>query len=213
MDPALQPDLIRRAHAARLRVAAHIETAADFRAATLAAVDDIAHLPFYDDSIGASRYLLTPADARLAASRGIRVTTTICWSAADGAADTTAARQRARDVVRANLRTLRQAGVELLVGSDKFRNTSVAEAAALRATGVFTSAELLHMWTEVTPRAIFPGRRIGRLADGYEATILVLDGDPIRDFDNTGHIRIRMKQGTLLTPIVSDAQLPPLPGS
>jgi len=213
IDPALVPGIVRRAHAAGLQVAAHIETVADFRVAVAAGVDDIAHIPFYDDSLGAARFLLTPADARAAAARGIRVSTTISWSAKEGPDDTTAARRRGRDVVRRNLETLRAAGVHLLVGSDQFRHSSAQEAHALAATGVFTPMELLRLWATATPRAIFPQRRVGRLADGYEASLLVLDADPTHDFAATGRIRLRMKQGVVLWPREADAQFSPLPTS
>jgi len=61
-----------------------------------------------------------------------------------------------------------------------------------------TPAELLRMWTETTANAIFPGRKIGKLAPGYEASLLVLDGDPLVSFDNVKRIRLRVKQGEIL---------------
>ena len=213
LDPSLLPGIVRRAHAAHLRVAAHIETAADFRTAVFSGVDEVAHIPFYDDSIGRQRYLLMPADARAAAQRGVPVMTTISWSAQTGPDDTSAASRAARAVVRKNLQTLRGAGVQLLVGSDQFRHSSVVEAQALAATGVFTPLELLRLWATATPLAIFPSRHIGHLVDGYEASFLVLDGDPSHDFAATQRIRLRMKQGTWLNPSEADGQFPPLPTS
>jgi imidazolonepropionase-like amidohydrolase len=56
------------------------------------------------------------------------------------------------------------------------------------------------MWSEATPRAIFPGRRIGALADGYEASFLALAGDPLEDLANVRRIRLRFKQGVPLAP-------------
>jgi imidazolonepropionase-like amidohydrolase len=53
-------------------------------------------------------------------------------------------------------------------------------------------------WCETTPRAIFPARRIGRLAAGYEASFLVLEGDPVSDFSYTGKIFLRVKRGLVL---------------
>jgi imidazolonepropionase-like amidohydrolase len=42
------------------------------------------------------------------------------------------------------------------------------------------------------------GRRIGRLAPGYEASLLVLDANPLAEFSNVKRIRLRMKQGELI---------------
>ena len=36
--------------------------------------------------------------------------------------------------------------------------------------------------SEGTARTIFPARRIARLEDGYQASFLVLGGDPVADF-------------------------------
>jgi imidazolonepropionase-like amidohydrolase len=60
---------------------------------------------------------------------------------------------------------------------------------------LFTNAELLRLWSVTTPQTIFPGRRIGRLADGYEASFLVLHDDPLANIANTRSIVGRVKRG------------------
>lgn len=47
-------------------------------------------------------------------------------------------------------------------------------------------------------KAIFPGRKIGRLEEGHEASFLVLGGDPLADFGNVQSIKLRVKQGVRL---------------
>jgi imidazolonepropionase-like amidohydrolase len=56
------------------------------------------------------------------------------------------------------------------------------------------------MWTETTARAIFPQRRIGRLQEGYEATFLALEGNPLLDWQQVRRIRFRFKQGLEVQP-------------
>jgi imidazolonepropionase-like amidohydrolase len=51
------------------------------------------------------------------------------------------------------------------------------------------------MWTGDTVEAIFPGRRIGRLKPDYEASFLVLSGNPLVDFFNVTGITRRVKKG------------------
>jgi imidazolonepropionase-like amidohydrolase len=58
----------------------------------------------------------------------------------------------------------------------------------------------LRIAVETTPRTIFPNRKIGRLREGYEASFLVLNGNPIENFDYVKNIRLRFKQGVLLNP-------------
>jgi hypothetical protein len=67
-----------------------------------------------------------------------------------------------------------------------------------RRVGVWDNLGLLKLWSEATPRAIFPGRQIGALADGYEASFVALGGDPLADIANVRQIRLRFKQGVLL---------------
>jgi imidazolonepropionase-like amidohydrolase len=204
LDPALVPEVVRRAHAAGLRVSAHVETAADFHAALLGGVDEINHIPGFrgDEQVRFSepaRYEVAEADAKLAASRGVWVVTTL-----GGISDFTptgpdSARRRQADALfTRNLRVLRDAGVRLAIGSDAYRDDSVKEVAYLATLGVFTPMQLLRLWSEATPRAIFPSRRVGCLEQGCEASLLVLSADPSADVANTRRIALRMKDGRLL---------------
>jgi hypothetical protein len=82
LDPALLPEIVRRAHQAGLRVSTHVETAADFHHALVAGVDEIAHMPgFRGDSAvqlpDPAIFEISEADARLAARLGTVVVTTV----------------------------------------------------------------------------------------------------------------------------------------
>ncbi|MFL6246015.1 MAG: amidohydrolase family protein [Thermoanaerobaculia bacterium] len=194
LDPALLPEIVRRARKAKLRVIAHVETAADFRTAVRAGVNQIGHVPGFRPDGGDlesyandARYRLTARDAKAAARHGVVVITTVA-----------ATRGAGLPIVRDNLRLLRDAGVRLAVGSDEYGDTSSREIAALRALGVFTNRELLAMWTRDTAVAIFPHRKVGKLEPGFEASFLVLDGDPLVDFGATAKIVLRVKDGRVL---------------
>jgi imidazolonepropionase-like amidohydrolase len=54
------------------------------------------------------------------------------------------------------------------------------------------------MDVDATAQATFPGRKIGKLQDGYEANFLVLDRDPAANLDNLSSISMRVKQGRRL---------------
>ena len=54
------------------------------------------------------------------------------------------------------------------------------------------------MWSETTPKVIFPHRRIGALQEGYEASFVVLEGDPIKDFNEVKKITMRVERRTPL---------------
>ena len=183
---------------------AHVETSADFHVAVTAGVDEIGHTPGFRGDEHAqlpstSPYEITAADARLAAQRGTWVVTTLGGVQFLDPMGPDSLRRRTFDRLAArNLRELRDAGVRIAVGSDEFRDDSVRESQYLLALGVLDPLSLLRLWSESTPPAIFPKRRVGCLEDGCEASLLVLRGDPSADFANTQRITLRMKDGRLL---------------
>ena len=209
LDPTLLPAIVRRAHRAGLRVSTHVETATDFHNALVAGVDEINHMPGfrpekndvakYQDS---SRYKISEQDARLAARKRVVVVTTLI-SAIDLALGKEAGDEQVAATVRAllvhNLQTLKKHGVRIAIGSDSYRQTSLAEALSLHRLQVFDNLTLLKMWCETTAETIFPRRKLGHLREGYEASFLVLSADPLRDFANVRKIDMRVKQGEILS--------------
>lgn len=196
----LRPEFIRpltaRAHEAGLRAGAHLESAADFHAAVAGGVDFIMHLPGYYWTKGRSEkdYRISDNDIRLAAKRHVTVETTI--DLADD--EPKEILPRARAVEADNLRRLKRAGVKIIAGTDEPPGHLADEIDDLRATGLFTNLELLRLLVETTPQAIFPKRRIGKLANGYDASFLVLASDPLQDISALKKIEMKVKQGEVL---------------
>lgn len=187
LDPALAPLIVGRAHADGKRASAHVASAADFRTALASGADIIAHVPEVE---------ITQEDARQAAERGVIVITTCAFLARQ-------ARNTARpiaDIQTRNLRLLRDAGVHLAIGSDDPADPTPGEIAYLKGLRVFSDGELLALWTNATARAIFPGRRIGSLSEGYEASFLALETNPLVEAGAQPRIRLRFKQGVPLSP-------------
>lgn len=201
LDPTLLPEIVRRAHDAGLRVSTHVETAADFGHAVAAGVDEINHLPGFrpDGKRDISTYAIADADARRAGENGVIVVTTAgaLIESIEAAAEDKQAKPQ-RSLLAGNLTRLHQNGVRIAIGSDRYEQTSRGEFLALGRLGVFDNATLLRMWCETTAAAIFPGRKIGRLDDGYEASFLVLERDPLQDLTAVETILLRIKQGVIL---------------
>jgi hypothetical protein len=193
IDPRLVPYIVRRAHADGLRVSAHVYSATDFRNALAGGVDLIAHFPGTGagEEKDLQRFLMTDDDARLAAQHHTPVITTLGWLDDLREEDAARADLVERTVIRPNLQKLRAAGVRLLIGSDQFRKTPVGELFILSRLGL-SNQEILQIATMDTPRAIFPERKIGCLQDGCEASLIVLDGNPIDDLGNIRKIDLRV---------------------
>lgn len=199
LRPEVVAEIVRLAHQSGWRVAAHVDSAADFDAAVRAGVDQIAHLPGYFPHHGDApeAYLLPPDSASLAAQRKVAVITT---TAATGLFKAESDVQtRIREVQKRNLQALKDAGVPLLLGSDVFTGTALAEFKSLAALAVLSPAELLRIATQDTPRAIFPKRRLGCFEAGCDASFLVLAGNPLLDNTAVEQPLLRVKQGRILT--------------
>jgi len=197
LNPQLLPRIVKQAHAAGLRVSTHINTAADFATAVQAGVDEINHLPGLNFEQGTSEadYLITPEDAKRAAEQGIVVVTTAVvatYFAKDKALETV------QTTLRKNLQLLKHNGVRLAVGSDTYTSTSVEESLYLKSLNVFDNVELLKMWSETAAQTIFPRRRIVHLREGYEASFIVLRGNPLENFERVRDIQLRFKQGVFI---------------
>lgn len=198
LRPDTASELTRLAHAEGRHVVAHVETAADFEAALAAGVDAIAHLPGYANTLDEAPEVFAISEAA-AAQAARQHTAVITTTAATDLFKLDAAPLAAlREVQRANLAKLQAAGVQLLVGSDVFIGTARAELHALDALGM-EHATLLRLATRDTPRALFPGRKLGCFDPGCEASFLVLGGDPLEDLSKVDMPLLRVKQGRLLT--------------
>ena len=197
LDPQLLPEIIARAHAAGLTVSAHVDSASDYHTALKAGVDEMAHLPGYYIGIKEDllAYTLTPEDAKETARRGVHVTPTASVTEYTSNPDE---RRRTEANQARNLKTLKEAGVQFGIGADTYGADALKEALYLSKLGIWNNLEMLKMWCETTPRAIFRSRRIGYLREGYEASFVVLKADPLAGFDNVTQISLRCKQGNVL---------------
>lgn len=201
LDPALVSPIVERAHAAGLRVAAHVMTGHDFAVAVSAGVDIIAHTPGF--ATGAAfteenhpylealtpdspRYRISRADALRASAAGVVVITTLGGEPGAAAA--------------ANIVLLREAGVRVLIGSDRGEGNSVGEAIDIVQAGVMPASEAVHSLAVTTPRYFFPNRHIGELRVGAEATFVVLRGNPIMDITLLRDPRMVVQRGVVLRP-------------
>ena len=195
IDPALVAPIVLKAHAAGLKVAAHIDTPYDFHVAVTSGVDEMGHMPGYGQTARDTpdTYRLDDADVALAAKRHVKLQATAGIEDGDytSSVDRTARQATQRD----NLRRIKAAGIEVLVGSDHYGQDALHEADYLQALGVWTNLEMLRMWSVDTPQTIFPKRKLGELKPGYEASFLVLKANPLEQWSAVHSITARWKQG------------------
>jgi imidazolonepropionase-like amidohydrolase len=92
-----------------------------------------------------------------------------------------------------NLLTAYQSGVTLIAGSDAgnmmvIHGPTVQHELELWVNAKIPAATALRAATYNSAKALRADNRFGLIREGMEATVIVLDGDPLQDISATGHI-------------------------
>ena len=209
LSPEVAGYVVEKAHQANLRVFAHIETANDFRLGLKIGVTGFAHAPYYDwDGKLETKPAddLTAADMKLAAEKKVVVIPTAARGVFrqtdyDRDGKGTLDRERFARVVdryRKLFNEMRRRGVRFAFGLDNYGSTLMPELQYFHDNKIFDDLTLLKIAVEDAPQTIFPNRKIGKLEENYEANFLVLNGNPLTDFNQIKKINLRFKQGVFI---------------
>lgn len=201
LNPANMPFLVAEARRRGMKVAVHVETAADLVTAARSGAAVAAHLPGYAGS-GTAAMKLSAEQARIVAKSGIRLTPT--YNLGTGVADENASiteKKVAADATAKrqveNMLLLKDANAAFIMGTDGL-GPIFDEAERWVAIGGMTPPEAARVVFE-TGAWLFPERRIGCFQSGCEADFLVLSSDPTLDIRSLRSIEHRYKAGKVLT--------------
>jgi imidazolonepropionase-like amidohydrolase len=89
-------------------------------------------------------------------------------------------------------------GVNLVLGSDDMQRTTRSELNYWFTLGNIDNPKVLKVLCENTPRAIYPKRKIGKIDDGYEASFIVLDDNPLNNILKLRLSSFKVKNGKIL---------------
>jgi imidazolonepropionase-like amidohydrolase len=207
LSPEVAAYVVKKAHAAGLRVFAHVETAADARLCAKIGVDALAHLPGYgwdgtDET--KEKMCINENDVLLLKNAGITVIPTLNIDGTkkyDSAGNTTihpALYEKALSYQKKILSLMIKNGVPIALGADYYGNTVKPEIDKIIQYQLMTPGQLIHAWSTVTPQSIFPNRKLGLIAEGYEASFLVLNENPLKNSEALHSINFGMKQGKII---------------
>ena len=198
LSPELAKYITKKARERGLRVYAHVDTARDFEVGVEAGVNGFAHIPVWDGkSKDKKRVEVSDELMKKAISKGITIMPTITIYTANKKRDSIEYTGQMNSF-KSFLSRYKRLGGTILIGSDIYSRTLTPELKNFIKLDVFSELELLRIVSETTPKAIFPDRKIGRLEDGFEASVLVLDRNPLADPKNLFSVSMRIKQGKVI---------------
>lgn len=202
LSPQIVYAAVKKAHGAGLKVIAHIETAEDARLCATAGVDGLAHLPGYawnGSATTSKKFCLTAADAKIIKQSGMYVVPTLNLDYTNEY-DSTGKKTEHPDRTAAALRYKKEAialllkeKVPLALGSDYFGKTISVELDYIIKNNLLEPATLLDVLCRQTAQHILPGRKIGEISEGYEASFVALPDNPAKNISI-----IRSKIGRLV---------------
>jgi hypothetical protein len=194
LTPEMAKIIVKKAHKSKLRVYAHIETAEDLRLGLKIGVDGFANIPGneWDGQGDSTRYMLTAADVKKLAKKKTIVVPTIGHLQQLGNPPAT------RKLLAKTMKMLKESNVKIVLGSDDNQRTTFSEINQIRQLGAISSTHLLKIFCQDTPAAIFPDRKIGKIAEGYEGSFLVLLDNPMTNILKVRAMSFKVKNGVVL---------------
>jgi imidazolonepropionase-like amidohydrolase len=186
---------VEEAHRLGLPITAHVHATQAIADAVAAGVDGMEHVSFWSaDGVDEPAELI-----ELIGRRRIVIGATVGQLPVAGATPPPEVLRRLPFII-ANTRRLRQAGAPIVAGTDA-GIAPVKPPDALRYSLPqlteldMTAAEALRAVTSVAAGVCRLGQRKGRIAAGYDADLLVVDGDPLTDPDAIHRIRAVYRNG------------------
>jgi imidazolonepropionase-like amidohydrolase len=188
--------IVEAAHAMGRRVTAHAHGAGGINAALRAGVDSIEHGSYTDAE---SLRLFRRTRAYLVPT--ILAGVTVEEMAAAGTVLTPAQAAKAREVgtrMRQSIQNARRAGVRVAFGTDSgvSRHGGNAREFQFLVEGGYTPAEAIRLATVDAADHLQLDGVVGRIAPGYSADVIAVDGDPTQDVATLMSVRFVMARGT-----------------
>lgn len=187
--------IIKKAKKADLQVFAHVETVDDVRLGIKLGVNGFANLPGseWDGTGDPARFELKPDDLKKMAKKNIAVVPLLSHGQAAAISN-----PAVLEFHKKTLKTLLAEGVPVAIGSDDGSRTMRSELNYWTQLGAMNTEQAMRILCETTPCAIYPERKIGKFEEGYEASFLALNDNPLGNIMKLRLISFKVKNGVIL---------------
>ena len=175
--------IIDSAHAANLKVHAHIGTAQELEKMVDAGVDGFAHTPGYQwngDSTQLEKYYLDDQLLQKSADQNVILNPTAIFNLFNNKNDSIAINQVAT-LQTDMIRRYREMGGTIVPGLDMFASTSEKLFDYYANYINLPPEEKVSIFTEEATEALLPDVKTGKLKENYEASFLIFDKQPFAD--------------------------------
>jgi hypothetical protein len=183
--------IVKKAHKSQLRVFASVETASDVRLAMKIGVDGLLNLPGneWNGSGDIQKFELSDDDIKKLAKKKTIIIPSFALTMPMGP------NPAIQDFHKKTLKRLAEADAFIAIGSNDEQRTIRGELSYWFNLGVFSPEQMIRYMCEHAALAIFPARKLGKIAEGYEANFLVLNDNPLTNILKIRLISFAVKAG------------------
>ncbi len=192
ISPDLLPVIVKLAHSEGLKVSSSSNSFNDFKIAIEAGVDHVTHLPCNQVRDEGEECLITMDVAKKAASQGVEITVIV------NEFEKGTRTEEVDQLSLRNIELLNSLDANISFGSNQYGKSLIEGLIAFSNLNIFRKEEILNIATYHSLKYMYPNRRAGKLMEGYEASFLVLNENPLLDFSSIKDIKVIMKQGYII---------------
>jgi Amidohydrolase family len=201
--------IVKKAKESKLRVVAHIESLDDLKVGLRCGISIFGHMPYYNVNFSKElpdEFQFTKAEIKMIKKIKPVIIPTLSFNEDfsivrneknnyQGELDT-ASFNRSLNFQKERIKILSQMGFQFAIGSD--RDYLMPELFYWFKNKIFSNENILTITTKETPKLIFPNRKIGEFEEGFEASLLVFDNNPLDDYKILNAIQLKIKNGKII---------------
>lgn len=201
--------IVKKAKESNLRVVAHIESFDDLKVGLRCGISIFGHMPHYNVNFStklpdefefskAEKYIIKKLKPIIIPTLSFNEEFSVVRNEKNnyqGELDTVSY-NRSLNFQKSRIKSLSRMGFNFALGSD--RDFLMPELLYWFKNAIFTKEKILTIATKETSKLIFPNRKIGEFKEGFEASFLVFENNPLYDYKTLKTIQLKIKKGKIL---------------